>query len=215
MSAATIKIGGEACVLAVTRDITESKQAEDEIRNLSFYDPLTRLPNRRLLLERMRQGRAGGYRSHRKRALLFVDLDDFKTLNDALGHETGDLLLREASKRLGSCARDGETLARLGGDEFVVLLDDLSELAEEAASQAKAEAEKILFALRQPYWIAGRECLSSASIGITVFGDEHESGNRVLQQADIAMYQAKAAGRNTMRFFRSGAAGCRKRARHA
>jgi len=201
MSASPIEVDGVACVLAVTRDITEAKQAEDEIRNLSFYDPLTRLPNRRMLLERLRQSRGAIHRTHRKRALLFVDLDDFKTLNDTLGHETGDLLLKEASKRLAVCARDGDTLARLGGDEFVVMLDDLSELAEEAASQAKAEAEKILAALRQPYRLSGRECLSTASIGITVFGDEHDSGDRVLQQADIAMFQAKAAGRNTLRFF--------------
>ncbi len=130
-----------------------------------------------------------------------MDLDNFKNLNDTLGHQTGDLLLQEVAVRLSACVREADTVARLGGDEFVVMLEDLSDLSEEAAAQAETVGEKILVAVDQPFWLCGRECVSTSSIGITVFGDMRESTNEVLQQADIAMYQAKAAGRNTMRFF--------------
>jgi diguanylate cyclase (GGDEF)-like protein len=133
--------------------------------------------------------------------LLFVDLDNFKTLNDTLGHQTGDLLLQEAARRLTACVREADTVGRLGGDEFVLMLEDLSDLPEDAAAQAKAVGEKILSVVTQPYQLNGRECRSSASIGISVFGGRRENSNEILQQADIAMYQAKAAGRNTMRFF--------------
>jgi diguanylate cyclase (GGDEF)-like protein len=183
------------------RELQRLKVAHDEIRNLAFFDPLTGLPNRRLLLDRLRQTLAGNTRNSHKRALLFVDLDDFKTLNDTLGHHVGDLLLQEVARRITARIRETDTVARLGGDEFVVLLQDLSETAEDAAAHAKSIAEKILAAVDQPYLLAGRECRSSSSIGITVFGDPGDSTNEVLQQADIAMYQAKAAGRNTLRFF--------------
>jgi diguanylate cyclase (GGDEF)-like protein len=183
------------------RELQRLKLAHDEIRNLAFFDPLTGLPNRRLLLDRLRQALAATSRSNRKRALLFVDLDDFKTLNDTLGHHIGDLLLQEVARRLSARIRETDTVARLGGDEFVILLQDLSETAEDAAAQAKTIAEKILATVNQPYLLADRECRSSSSIGITIFGDPGDSTNEVLQQADIAMYQAKAAGRNTMRFF--------------
>jgi diguanylate cyclase (GGDEF)-like protein/PAS domain S-box-containing protein len=201
MSASIIEIDGIQCALTITRDVSSAKEAEDEIRNLAFYDPLTGLPNRRMLLERLRQSMVAGTRSGRMRALLFVDLDNFKTLNDTLGHQTGDLLLQEAARRLTGCVRNGDTLGRLGGDEFVLMLEDLSELPEDAAAQAKAVGEKILFTIAQPYMLDSRVCRSSASIGISVFGDRREDSNEVLQQADIAMYQAKTAGRNTMRFF--------------
>ncbi len=183
------------------RELQQLKAAHDEIRNLAFFDPLTSLPNRRLLLDRLRQSLAAGARSKHKRALLFVDLDDFKTLNDTLGHHIGDLLLQEVARRILANIRETDTVARLGGDEFVVLLQDLSELPEEAAAQAKTVAEKILATLHEPYLLDGRECRSSSSIGITVFGNPQDSTNEVLQQADIAMYQAKAAGRNTLHFF--------------
>jgi len=201
VSASIVEIDGISCVLAIARDISSAKAAEDEIRNLAFYDTLTGLPNRRLLLERLRQALASGNRADRKRALLFVDLDNFKTLNDTLGHQTGDLMLQEASRRLTTCVRDADTVSRLGGDEFVLMLEDLSEVPEEAAAQAKLVGEKILATVAQPYLLDGHECRSSASIGISVFGDRRESTSEVLQQADIAMYQAKTAGRNTMRFF--------------
>ncbi len=182
-------------------ELQQLKAAHDEIRNLAFFDPLTGLPNRRLLLDRLRQTLAVSARSNRKRALLFVDLDDFKTLNDTVGHHIGDLLLQEVSRRILATIREADTVARLGGDEFVVLLQELSDVAEEAAAQAKTVAEKILTTLHQPFLLDGRECRSSSSIGITVFGSPQSSTNEVLQQADIAMYQAKAAGRNTLHFF--------------
>jgi diguanylate cyclase (GGDEF)-like protein len=183
------------------RELKQLQAAHDEIRNLAFFDPLTGLPNRRLLLDRLQQTLAAAMRSNRKRALLFVDLDDFKTLNDTLGHHIGDLLLQEVARRIIASIRESDTVARLGGDEFVVLLQDLSELPEDAAAQAKIVAEKILAMIHQPYSLDGRECRSSSSIGITVFGTPNDSTNEVLQQADIAMYQAKAAGRNTLHFF--------------
>jgi diguanylate cyclase (GGDEF)-like protein/PAS domain S-box-containing protein len=201
MSASVIEIDDVQCVLTITRDISSAKAAEDEIRNLAFFDPLTGLPNRRLLLERLRLALAAGNRTGRMRAVLFVDLDNFKTLNDTLGHQIGDLMLQEAARRLAACIREADTVGRLGGDEFVLMLEDLSEKPEDAAAQAKAVGEKILSTITEPYVLDGRECRSSASIGISVFGDRRESSNEVLQQADIAMYQAKAAGRNTMRFF--------------
>ena len=183
------------------RELQQLKAAHDEITNLAFFDPLTGLPNRRLLLDRLRQTLAASIRSKRKRALLFVDLDDFKTLNDTLGHHIGDLLLQEVARRIVASIRETDTVARLGGDEFVVLLQDLSELPEDAAAQAKSVAEKILATLHEPCMLDGRECQSSSSIGITVFGNPQDNTNEVLQQADIAMYQAKAAGRNTLHFF--------------
>lgn len=201
MSASVIQVDGVPCILSVSRDISDAKAAEDEIRNLAFYDPLTGLPNRRLLTDRLQQAMASSSRDHHRRALLFVDLDDFKTLNDTLGHQTGDMLLQEVAQRLTGCIREADTVARLGGDEFLVMLEDLSETPEEAAAQAKCVSEKILAAIGQPYLLDNHECFSTCSIGITVFGVQREGVNEVLQQADIAMYQAKAAGRNAIRFF--------------
>jgi diguanylate cyclase (GGDEF)-like protein/PAS domain S-box-containing protein len=201
VSAAVIELEGVSCIVSQVRDISHAKAAEDEIYNLAFYDPLTGLPNRRLLVERLHQALAASNRCDRMRALLFVDLDNFKTLNDTLGHQTGDLLLKETARRITACVRDPDTVARLGGDEFVLMLEDLSEIPEVAAAHAKTVGEKILATVGQPYLLDARECRSSASIGISVFGDRRQTTNEVLQQADIAMYQAKAAGRNTMRFF--------------
>jgi diguanylate cyclase (GGDEF)-like protein/PAS domain S-box-containing protein len=182
-------------------DITERKAAEDEIQNLAFHDPLTGLPNRRLLHDRLQHALAASTRSGCEGALLFIDLDNFKTLNDTLGHDKGDLLLLQVAQRLATCIREGDTVARLGGDEFVVILEDLSERPQEAATQAEAVSEKISATLNQTYWLAGHEHHSTASIGITLFNDHQDSINDLLKQADLAMYQAKAAGRNTLRFF--------------
>jgi diguanylate cyclase (GGDEF)-like protein len=201
MSASLIELDGASCLLSVTRDLSDAKAAEDKIRSLAFYDPLTRLPNRRLLMDRLQQVLASGCHQNRHHAMLFVDLDHFKTLNDTLGHQAGDLLLQEAALRLAGCVSEADTVARLGGDEFVVMLEDLGASAEEAAEKAVTAADKILAVLAQSYQIAGRECRSTASIGITVFGNLNESADEVLQQADIAMDQAKSAGSNTMRFF--------------
>jgi diguanylate cyclase (GGDEF)-like protein/PAS domain S-box-containing protein len=201
ISASLVEVDGESCILSVLRDITQTKLAEEEIRNLAFFDPLTGLANRRLLLEKLRKSVAFSARRHLKRALFFVDLDDFKKLNNTLGHQTGDLLLRKVAQRLTTCVREVDTVGRLGGDEFVLLVEDLSAIPEEAADEARAIAEKILGSVCEPYQLDGRECISSCSIGITIFGDGHENIGQILQQADIAMYQAKAAGRNTLHFF--------------
>jgi len=201
VSASLIELDGVACLLTVLRDVSHAKVAEQEIKKLAFYDPLTGLSNRRLLLDRLRQARVSGPRKNRKRALLHVDLDDFKTVNDTLGHQTGDLLLQEVAMRLTSCLREADTVARIGGDEFVVMLENLNEIHEDAAAQAKAVGEKILSVVDQPYLLAGQECRSTSCIGITIFGNNQESSSEALQQADIAMHQAKAAGRNSMHFF--------------
>ena len=201
MSATVIEINHEPCLLTVTHDLSEAKTAENEIKRLAFYDPLTGLPNRRMLLERLRQALAFDRRDSRKRALLFVDVDNFKNLNDTLGHHIGDLLLQEIAHRITSCIRESDMAARIGGDEFVVMLENLSDAQEEAGSQASIVAEKLLSRIAEPCTLAQRECISTSSVGITVFGNGKESAAQILQQADIAMYQAKAAGRNTIRFF--------------
>lgn len=182
-------------------DITQRKKAEDQIKSLAFYDPLTALPNRRLLRDRLEIAMAGSLRGQHKGALLFVDLDDFKTLNDTLGHDKGDCLLFQVANRLSACVRDGDTVARLGGDEFVVMLEDLSDNLTEAAMQAEIVSEKILGVLNQTYQLNSHEYYSSASIGVTLFGEQRENIDEPLKRADLAMYQAKAGGRNTVRFF--------------
>ena len=182
-------------------DITQRKEAEEEIRELAFYDQLTHLPNRRLLMDRLQRALASANRSQRAGGLLFIDLDNFKTLNDTFGHDHGDLLLREVAQRLGTCIRDGDTVARLGGDEFVVMIEDLSTNRQEAAEAARVVSEKILAALDVPYQLAGHEHHSTPSIGVTLFAEHPQGVDELLKQADIAMYQAKAAGRNTVRFF--------------
>ncbi|MDP3006969.1 EAL domain-containing protein [Methylotenera sp.] len=182
-------------------DITERKQAAEEIEHLAFYDSLTHLPNRRLLVDRLNQALASSARSGRDGALLFLDLDHFKTLNDTLGHDIGDALLQQVAERIKCCVREGDTVARLGGDEYVVLLEDLSEQDIEAAAQAEAIGEKILAILNKPYRLATHEYQSTASIGIALFRSHSESMDDLLKHADIAMYQAKKFGRNTLRFF--------------
>lgn len=187
--------------LVVLSNINERKAAEAEIKSLAFYDPLTGLPNRRLLLDRLKLALAVSARSGRQGGLLFIDLDNFKTLNDTLGHDIGDLLLQQVARRLISCVREGDTVARLGGDEFVVMLEDLSEQEIEAASQTEAVGNKILATLNQPYLLGAHESNSSCSIGATLFNHRHSSLEELLKQADISMYQAKKEGRNALRFF--------------
>ena len=187
--------------VAALADITLSKKSEEEIEHLAYYDPLTELPNRRLLADRLQQALVSCGRSERQGALLFIDLDNFKLLNDTLGHVVGDLLLQQVAQRLTFCVREGDTVARLGGDEFVVMLEELSEHAIEAAAQTESIGTKILRNLRKPYHLTTHEIRISCSIGITLFAGHQQSTEDLMKQADIAMYQAKKAGRDTMRFF--------------
>ncbi|MDE2117642.1 MAG: EAL domain-containing protein [Betaproteobacteria bacterium] len=182
-------------------DITERKQAEEKIHNLAFYDPLCQLPNRRLLFDRLHQAVATSARNQTCAGLLFIDLDNFKILNDTRGHDIGDLLLIEVAQRLRTCIRESDTLARLGGDEFVVLLEQLSENRTHAAVQAREVGEKVLKAINQPYLLKDIEQYSSASIGISLFANYRQNLDDLLKQADTAMYAAKKSGRNTLRFF--------------
>jgi diguanylate cyclase (GGDEF)-like protein len=182
-------------------DITERKLAEDEIKLLAFYDPLTGLPNRRLLLDRLHQALAASARSQKQGALFFIDLDNFKTLNDTLGHDKGDMLLQQVAQRLLDCVREGDTVARLGGDEFVVMLENLSADINEAAAQLETVGEKILADLNWTYLLSGHEYHGTSSIGVTLFGKQEKTVEALLKQADLAMYQAKAGGRNALRFF--------------
>ncbi|MBS0348724.1 MAG: EAL domain-containing protein [Proteobacteria bacterium] len=182
-------------------DITLRKEAEYEIKNLAFYDPLTHLPNRRLLLDRLKHVLSSLGRSQRQGALLFIDLDNFKTLNDTFGHDMGDLLLQHVAQRLSGCVREGDTVARLGGDEFVVLLDDLHPGRPDAATQARIVADKIQKNLDEPYDLIGHDYHCTPSIGITLIDAADSSCEELMKRADLALYGAKAAGRDTIRFF--------------
>ncbi len=185
----------------LARNITERKRAEAEIQRLAFFDELTGLPNRRLLLERLERAAAACERSACHGALLFLDLDNFKNVNDTLGHESGDHLLQQAGRRVADCVRSTDTVARLGGDEFVVILQGLHAREAEAAVEAELVAQKILRELNQPYDVQGSEVHSTPSLGIAMFRSAQPPAQELLQRADLAMYQAKAQGRNTMCFF--------------
>ncbi|HTN93898.1 MAG TPA: PAS domain S-box protein [Gallionella sp.] len=187
--------------VAVFRDISNRKKSEQEIHQLAFYDSLTKLPNRRLLLDRLQQGLAISARNGRHGALLFLDMDHFKNINDTQGHAKGDELLIEVARRLHTCVREGDSVARLGGDEFVVVLEDLSTDADEAATQTELVADKIRVELDKPYVMGDYEFHSTVSIGISLFFDHRESVEDLLRHADVAMYQAKMSGRNAIRFF--------------
>jgi diguanylate cyclase (GGDEF)-like protein/PAS domain S-box-containing protein len=182
-------------------DLTERKKAEAKINTLAFYDQLTNLPNRVLLVEHLNRSMAASLRHGHHGALLFIDLDNFKTLNDTQGHEMGDLLLKQVASRLKQCVRDEDTVARQGGDEFVVLLSELGTVEQEAASASESIAEKILAALNQNYQVGHLLHHSTASIGVTLFKGNIASVDDLMKQADLAMYRAKAAGRNVVRFF--------------
>ncbi len=201
ISGEIIEIDGQRCILAYTTDITARKAADEQIQRLAFYDPLTGLPNRRLLMDRLELAMAACLRHQRQGALLFIDLDNFKTLNDSYGHDKGDLLLKQVATRLVDHVREDDTVARLGGDEFVVMLEDLHADAVEAATQAETVARKIMSALNEKYDIRPLSFHSTPSVGITLFGTRHESAEEPIKRADLAMYQAKGAGRNTVRFF--------------
>lgn len=181
--------------------VIERKRYEDEISQVAFHDPLTQLPNRRLLADRLQQALAASARTNRHGAVIFVDLDHFKTLNDSKGHDVGDLMLAEVAVRLQGPVRKGDTVARLGGDEFIVMLTDLDEDFEKSALQAKVVGEKILEAIGMPYSLNGYEYHGTASIGISMFYGNAVTVDNLLRHADTAMYQSKHAGRNTLHFF--------------
>ncbi|MDT8991297.1 EAL domain-containing protein [Curvibacter sp. APW13] len=188
-------------VIAVQEDITTSVQAEERIRTLAYFDPLTELPNRRMLLDRLSQAMAASERSGTYGALLFMDLDHFKVINDTRGHEVGDKLLRAVAQRLLDNTRGEDTVARLGGDEFVVLLGELGTQETDAARTAEAVASKLLQALGTDYQIDDLSHHSSVSVGVSLFHGTATSADDLMKHADMAMYRAKSAGRAAVRFF--------------
>lgn len=199
--------------VSTMHDITHRKQAEEQIRVLAFYDNLTQLPNRRLLNDRLEQAISANKRSGSYGALMFLDLDNFKTLNDTQGHSAGDALLIEAAHRLVSCVREVDTVARFGGDEFVVMINNQGDDKDESSAHASIVAKKICASLSVPYLLKvsheGKaqktvEHQSSASIGVVMFGQHEVDKEDLLKWADLAMYQAKNAGRNQFRFYEAG-----------
>jgi diguanylate cyclase len=183
-------------VFAVTRDITERKKLESQLEHMAYHDMLTGLPNRRLLLDRMQQAIAKAKRSNQLLAVLFLDCDKFKEINDTWGHDVGDQFLQVLAKRLTSCVRDVDTVARLGGDEFVLLLTSL-----ESATEAAKVAARILDALQQPWLIAKQRFSITTSIGIALYPQDGTDAKQLLRHADQALYKAKGGGRNGYRFY--------------
>ena len=192
---------GQTQYIGLVHDITERRHSEESIHRLAFYDGLTGLPNRRLLMDRLKQALITAGRSGQHGALMLLDLDHFKQVNETVGLDAGDELLQQVGQRLQACVREEDTVSHVGGDEFMVMLEALGSQAHEAALQAEAIAQKILLALAQPYRLRGRAQLSTPSIGLVMFLQGHDSTEMLLKMADAAMYQAKAAGRNTVRFF--------------
>jgi diguanylate cyclase (GGDEF)-like protein/PAS domain S-box-containing protein len=220
VSLTAMDVDGKRFLQVVVRDITERKQIEWQIHNLAFYDTLTQLPNRRMLNDRMNQAMASSKRSGRYGALLFLDLDNFKSLNDKYGHAVGDLLLQEVALRISGCVREMDTVARFGGDEFVVMLTELDTDKSESFTQAGIVAEKIRIALAEPYSLKVRQpgntesdvkhhCTSS--IGAVLFIGHEDDPEDLLKWADVAMYQAKDGGRNVIRFHEARGSGHQSR----
>jgi len=204
------KNDGVERLLGITEDISEQREAEELIRNFAFYDTLTQLPNRRLLTDRLGQAKAASKRSGCYGAVMFLDLDNYKSINDTHGHDVGDLLLIEVAHRITRCVREMDTVARFGGDEFVVMLSELNVDKELSVAQAGIVAEKIRTALAEPYWLTCKhdgnaetmvEHHCTSSIGVVLFNDHEASHEDILKWADMAMYQAKEDGRNIIRFF--------------
>ncbi|MDX1915966.1 MAG: EAL domain-containing protein [Methylophilus sp.] len=197
----SLKEQGIPWVTGFMRDITERKNAEEAINQLAFFEPLTGLPNRRLFLDRLGQAFAHSARENSYSAVLFVDLDNFKSVNDASGHEAGDTLLIEVAKRIKKQLREEDTVSRLGGDEFLILLRDLGSDQEAALLAARQIGEILLHIIAMPYNIVGFEHHTSSSIGICLFSGYEIGQDELLRRADSAMYQAKAKGRNTLCFY--------------
>ncbi|PPC93687.1 MAG: diguanylate cyclase [Methylotenera sp.] len=188
-------------VFSINTNISDRKFAEEKIEKLAFYDQLTGLPNRTLLTERLKHAFNVCSRYDTYGALLFIDIDNFKSLNDTVGHDVGDLLLKQISQRLSSCIRKTDCVARFGGDEFVVMLENLSKIETVATFECAEISQKILNSLNSPYMLEHIEHVSSASIGITLFSRNDDNITEVLKHADLAMYKAKSSGRNTMQFY--------------
>ncbi|MEH6502802.1 MAG: EAL domain-containing protein [Cycloclasticus sp.] len=195
-----VEISGKMVMQSISRDITDRKRAERQIEELATLDSLTGLVNRHILAERMAHALKVIKRNDKFGALLFIDLDQFKHINDTLGHNVGDSLLKQVAERLPSCVRESDTVARFGGDEFAILLEELSVDKLNAAAQVESIAKKILSALNEPYLLDGREQYNTPSIGAALYSADNNPDD-ILQQADIAMYQAKKSGRNAIRFF--------------
>lgn len=197
----SMTLDGRTVLNATVVDITERKAAEAEIKLLAFYDELTELPNRRLLLERLSHALASSHRNNKKGALFFIDMDNFKNLNDTLGHDMGDLLLQQVAQRLTASVREDDTVARLGGDEFVVMLEGLNESSLDVMTEVELVGNKILVALNENYQLGAYNYHSTPSIGATLFNGYEKDISEVIKQADEAMYQAKSQGKNALRFY--------------
>ncbi len=201
LSISKIEMGGRVTFIGLVLDISERRQNEEEIRRLAFYDPLTQLPNRRLLLDHMRHAMLAASRTGQRGAVMFLDLDHFKHINDSLGHVVGDELLQQVAKRLQASVREGDIVARVGGDEFVLVLETLGTKSVDAAARAESIANTVLSSLGQPYSLQGKTQPCTPSIGIAMFLNDQDNLEGLLKQADAGMYQAKAAGRNKACFF--------------
>jgi len=192
---------GDAVLLSVGMDITEQVKSQEVIHHLANYDALTNLPNRRLLSDRLKHALSSSTRSGQRGALLFIDLDNFKSLNDTLGHKIGDLLLQEVAQRLTACIREGDTVSRIGSDEFIVVLENLSSKAIESAGQAEHVARKIQHKLNLPFQLDAHSYQNTISIGISLFNDHDKDTEELLKQVDIAINQAKRSGNNSICFY--------------
>jgi diguanylate cyclase (GGDEF)-like protein/PAS domain S-box-containing protein len=201
LTAAPARSGDETRILSINTDISRRKEAEETIQKMVFYDALTGLPNRAFILERLHHVISIGARTHAYAGLMFIDLDNFKALNDTMGHDNGDKLLQMVARRMAGTLRESDTVARLSGDEFIVLLEDLSQDENQAAHHAKEASQKLLDTFVAPFNLDGLEHFSSCSIGVTLFRGHSASMDQILKQADMAMYEAKNSGRNSMRFF--------------